>query len=323
MTDNAGTQVIAIEEHYMDDAVDEFTGRRGGGTPPIREKLADLGEVRLREMDEAGVDIQVLSHCPPGAQAFGPDDAAELAKGVNDRLNDVVNGNPDRFAAFATLPTQDPAGSAKELERCVKEYGFKGAMIHGQTAGKFHDEEEFWPFFAKAAELDVPIYIHPGFPNHQVVDLYYGKYKELYPPVVQAGWGFTVETATAAIRLILSGVLDKYPNLKIILGHLGEGLPFLVWRINMAFETMGRPDVPTIRFREKFCEHFWITTSGNFSDPALLCCIQEMGVDRILFSVDWPYVLNKPGTDWMNGLMLNREDKNKILSGNAKSLLKM
>ena len=323
MVDKTGTQIIAIEEHYLDDVVDEFTGRSGGGPPHIREKLADLGNVRVSEMDSAGIDLQVLSHCPPGAQAFGPSDAAEQARAVNDRLNTVVTDKPNRFAALATLPTQDPTGAAAELERSVKEYGFRGAMIHGQTAGKFHDEEEFWPIFAQAAELDVPIYIHPGFPNHSVIDLYYGKYKDKYPPIAQAGWGFTVETATAAIRLILSGIFEKYPNLKIILGHLGEGLPFLIWRINMAFETMGRPDIPPIRFRDQFCEHFWITTSGNFSDPALLCCIQEMGIDRILFSVDWPYVLNKPGTDWMDNLMLNREDKNKILSGNAKKLLKL
>ena len=323
MPDASGTQIIAIEEHYLDEAVDEYTGRRGGGSPIVREKLADLGEVRLREMDAAGIDIQVLSHCPPGAQAFDPSEATQMARAVNDRLAAVVKAKPDRFAGFATLPTRDPEGAARELERCVGDHGFKGAMIHGQTAGKFHDEEEFWPIFERAAALDVPIYIHPGFPNHEVIDLYYGKYREKYPPIVQAGWGFTVETATAGIRMVLSGIFDKYPNLKIILGHLGEGLPFLVWRINMAFETMGRADIPPVRFREQFSEHFWITTSGNFSDPALLCCIQEMGVDRILFSVDWPYVPNEPGTEWMSTLMMSREDKGKILNGNAKRLLKM
>ena len=323
MRDISRPQVIAIEEHYMDDAVDAFTGRAGGGPPAIREKLADMGEMRLREMDEAGIDIQVLSHCPPGAQVFDPADAAGQARAVNDRLSDFVNGKPDRFAAFAALPTRDPKAAARELERCVGDLGFKGAMIHGLTEGQFHDEDRFWPIFERAAALDVPVYVHPGFPHPEVVKLYYGKYAEKYPPIAQAGWGFTVETATAGIRLILSGVFDKYPNLKIILGHLGEGLPFLLWRINMAFETMGRPDVPAIRFRETFCEHFHITTSGNFSDPALLCCIQELGVDRVLFSVDWPYVANSPGTDWMDNLMLNREDKAKILSGNAKRLLRM
>ena len=321
MPNESRPQVIAIEEHYLDDAVMELSG--GGGPPHISKMLSDLGDVRLQQMDEAGVDIQVLSHCPPGAQAFGAAEAADQARGINDRLNDVVKATPDRFAAFATLPTPDPDGAARELERCVGEYGFKGAMLHGLTAGKFHDEEEFWPIFERAAALDVPVYIHPGYPHPEVVELYYGKYREKSPPLVQAGWGFTVETATAAIRLVLSGVFEKHPNLKIILGHLGEGLPFLLWRINMAFEKMGRPDVPTVRFRETFSEHFYITTSGNFSDPALQCTIQEMGIDRVLFSIDWPYVPNAPGTDWMNGLMLNREDKEKILSGNAKNLLRM
>ncbi|MGB0631505.1 MAG: amidohydrolase family protein [Alphaproteobacteria bacterium] len=320
MTSDAKPQVIAIEEHYLDDEVAKISA---GGPPHISAKLADLGEVRLQEMDDAGVDIQVLSHCPPGAQAYGKNEAAEKAQSINDRLNDVVTGNPERFSAFATLPTQDPDGSAKELDRCVNELGFKGAMLHGLTDGKFHDEEEFWPIFDRAAALDVPIYVHPGFPHPEVIKLYYGKYAEQYPPIVQAGWGFTVETATAAIRLVLSGIFDKHPNLKIILGHLGEGLPFLLWRINMAFETMGRPDVPAVRFRETFSKHFYITTSGNFSDPALLCTIQEMSVDRVLFSIDWPYVPNTPGTAWMDQLMLNQEDKEKILNGNAKRLLKM
>lgn len=321
MSDANRPQVIAIEEHYLDDAVMELSG--GGGPPHITEMLSDMGNIRIGQMDEAGVDIQVLSHCPPGAQAFGTDEAVDQARGINDRLNDVVKATPDRFAAFATLPTPDPDGAARELDRCVNEYGFKGAMLHGLTGGKFHDEDEFWPIFERAAALDVPIYVHPGYPHPEVIDLYYGKYKDKYPPLIQAGWGFTVETATAAIRLVLSGVFEKYPNLKIILGHLGEGLPFLLWRINMAFEKMGRPDIPTVRFRETFSEHFYITTSGNFSDPALQCTIQEMGIDRVLFSIDWPYVPNAPGTDWMNGLMLNEADKEKILSGNAKRLLKM
>ena len=276
MPNESRPQVIAIEEHYLDDAVMELSG--GGGPPHISKMLSDLGDVRLQQMDEAGVDIQVLSHCPPGAQAFGAAEAADQARGINDRLNDVVKATPDRFAAFATLPTPDPDGAARELERCVGEYGFKGAMLHGLTAGKFHDEEEFWPIFERAAALDVPVYIHPGYPHPEVVELYYGKYREKYPPLVQAGWGFTVETATAAIRLVLSGVFEKHPNLKIILGHLGEGLPFLLWRINMAFEKMGRPDVPTVRFRETFSEHFYITTSGNFSEWALTaCCSRSTG----------------------------------------------
>ena len=320
MTRDKRSLVIAIEEHYLDPEVAKLSA---GGPPAIQEKLSDLTDTRIKEMDKAGIDIQVLSHCPPGAQVFEPKEAEEKAIEINNRLSKTIEGNPERFAGFATLPTQNPEASERELTRCVNNLNFKGAMLHGLTNGKFHDEEEFWPIFSQAASLDVPIYLHPGFPHQEVIHLYYGKYKEKYPPLVQAGWGFTVETATAAIRLVLSGILEKHPNLKIILGHMGEGLPFLLWRINMAFQTMGRPDVPTIAFRDLFCKHFYITTSGNFSDPALLCTIQEMGVDRVLFSVDWPYVSNEPATEWMQKLMLNKADKEKILNGNAKKLLRL
>ena len=315
--------VIAIEEHYLDPEVDEKTGNRAGGGPEVRKRLADLGEVRLKEMDEAGIDIQVLSHCPPGAQAFDKETAAAQAKSVNDRLNEVVQAKPDRFAAFASLPTRDPAGAADELERCVDKLGFKGAMVHGLTDGLFIDDQRYWPIFERAQALDVPIYVHPAPPHPQVIDLYYKDYAEKYPAILSAGWGFTVETATSGLRLVLSGVFDKYPNLKIILGHLGEGLPFLLWRINHAFANMGRPDVDPVPFRDIFCEHFYITTSGNFSNPALLCTVMEMGVDRILFSVDWPYVDNAPGTTWMEDVPLSREDREKILHGNAQQLLRM
>ena len=323
MATDAKPLVIAIEEHYLDPEVDEKTGNRAGGGPEVRKRLADLGELRLKEMDEAGIDIQVLSHCPPGAQAFDAETAAAQAKSVNDRLHEVVQAKPDRFAAFASLPTRDPAGAADELERCVDKLGFKGAMVHGLTDGLFIDDQRYWPIFERAQALDVPIYVHPAPPHPQVIELYYKDYAEKYPAILSAGWGFTVETATGGLRLVLSGVFDAYPNLKIILGHLGEGLPFLLWRINHAFSNMGRPDVDPVPFRDIFCEHFYITTSGNFSNPALLCTVMEMGVDRLLFSVDWPYIENAPGTAWMEDVPLSREDREKILHGNAQKLLRM
>ncbi len=323
MTTRNGTQVIAIEEHYLDPVVNEKIGGKAGGGRHLQERLADLTDVRVKEMDEAGIDIQVLSHCPPGAQAFGPEDAAEAARGINDRLNETVQAKPDRFAAFATMPTQDPRGAADELERCVDKLGFKGAMVHGLTQGLFIDDERFWPIFERAEALDVPIYVHPAPPHPGVVELYYKDYAEKYPAILTAGWGFTVETATTGLRLVLSGVFDKYPGLKIIIGHLGEGLPFLMWRINHTFMHFTPPGIDPVPFRDIFCEHFYLTTSGNFSNPALLCCIQEMGVDRILFSVDWPYIENAPGTAWMETVPLCGEDRVKMLNGNAKRLLKM
>jgi predicted TIM-barrel fold metal-dependent hydrolase len=157
-------------------------------------------------------------------------------------------------------------------------------------------------------------------PHSAVVEAYYQDYLADFPTLRTAAWGFTVETATQGIRLVLSGVFDVYPDVKIILGHMGEGLPFLLWRIDHA---LSRPGNRSVSFREQFSQHFYITTSGNFSTPALLCSMMELGVDRILFSVDWPFVPNIPGTKWMNELQLSAEDKIKILSGNAKRLLKM
>jgi predicted TIM-barrel fold metal-dependent hydrolase len=166
----------------------------------------------------------------------------------------------------------------------------------------------------------VPLYLHPSIPHPAVIEAYYKDYVEKFPTLLRAAWGFTVETATQGIRLILSGVFDQYPRLKIILGHLGEGLPFYVWRINMGLVRDGaEPDW----FRDAFCEHFYITTSGFFSDPALLCSVMEMGVDRILFSVDYPFVENRPGTAWVDQIPFAAEDKAKIMSGNAKRLLKL
>jgi predicted TIM-barrel fold metal-dependent hydrolase len=193
-------------------------------------------------------------------------------------------------------------------------------MVHGLTNGVFFDDKRFWSIFERAQALDVPLYVHPAVPHSAVVEAYYQDYLADFPTLRTAAWGFTVETATQGIRLVLSGVFDAYPDVKIILGHMGEGLPFLLWRIDHA---LSRPGNRSVSFREQFSQHFYITTSGNFSTPALFCSMMELGVDRILFSVDWPFVPNIPGTKWMNELQLSAADKTKILSGNAKRLLKM
>jgi predicted TIM-barrel fold metal-dependent hydrolase len=315
-------QVIALEEHYIDPEVKlHIAGRDRSGGPGIADRLDDVGQGRIAEMDAAGIDIQVLSHGAPSIQRIEDAElAVRLARGANDRLAETVAAHPDRFAAFAMLPTADPKAAADELERCVTRLGFKGAMLHGLAGSLFLDDKRFWPIFERAQALDMPLYLHPAIPHPAVVEAYYKDYVEKYPNLLRAAWGFTVETATQGIRMVLSDVFDTYPRLKIILGHLGEGLPFLLWRINMALVRDGA--TPTW-FRDTFCEHFYITTSGFFSDPALLCCVQEMGVDRILFSVDYPFVENQPGTDWVHRIALCTEDKAKILSGNVKRLLKM
>jgi 2,3-dihydroxybenzoate decarboxylase len=311
--------VIALEEHYWDRelAAHAQTVERNAN---ITERLFDLGEMRLREMDEAGIDIQVVSHGAPSAQKLTGDEAPAIVERVNDRLAAFVKTKPDRFAAFGALATCNPTAAANELERIVTRHGFKGAMIHGLTGGLFLDDKKFWPIFERAEQLDVPIYLHPSVPHPAVMEAYYQEYLKDFPMVIRAAWGFTVETATQAIRLVLSGVFDKYPNLKLILGHLGETLPFLVWRVDQA---LSRPGAKSISFRDVFCSHFYLTTSGNFSNPALLCCVQEMGVDRIMFAVDWPFVANPLGTNWVATIPLCEEDKVKILSGNAKRVLRM
>jgi predicted TIM-barrel fold metal-dependent hydrolase len=313
--------VIALEEHYWDkELTSHYHGVESFRDPELLNRLYDLGELRLKEMDEAGIDVQVLSHGAPSTQKLGDNVAVELARKVNDRLAAAVAVHPKRLAAFAALPTTDPRAAADELERTVSKHGFKGAMIHGLTNGLFLDDKRFWPIFERAAALDVPIYLHPAVPHPAVMDAYYKEYAKDFPMVIRAAWGFTVETATQAIRLVLSGVFDAYPGLKIVLGHLGETLPFLVWRVDQA---LSRPGHKALSFRDVFCHNFYITTSGNFSNPALLCCMMEMGIDRILFAVDWPFVANPPAMEWMAGAPICEEDKAKIFSGNAKKLLRM
>jgi predicted TIM-barrel fold metal-dependent hydrolase len=315
-------QVIALEEHYLDPEVARHFKEGGPESRPgpLRERLEDVAALRIREMDEAGIDIQVLSHSAPATQRLDAETAVPVTMQANDRLREKVQASNGRFEAFAALPTANPGAAADELERAVTKLGFKGAMIHGLTNGKWFDDRQFWPIFERARALDVPIYIHPAVPHPAVVEAYYRDYLKDFPGLLTAAWGFTVETATQGIRLVLSGVFDRYPGLKIIMGHLGESLPFSLWRIDMALQRQGNRATP---FRETFREHFWITTSGNFSTPALLCCVLEMGVDRILFSVDYPFVPNPPGMRWMDQVPLGPDDRAKILSGNAKRLLKM
>ena len=312
--------VIAIEEHYWDDElVKTYSGPEAVRAAELSNRLRDFEGIRLKEMDEAGIDIQVLSHGAPSAQKLAADIAVALAGRVNDRLHALVTRRPDRFAAFAALPTAIPEAAADEFERTAK-LGFRGAMLHGLADGVFLDDKRFWPIYARAEKLDLPIYLHPSLPHPDVLRVYYSDYLKDFPMLAQPAWGYTVETATTAIRLVLSGVFEKHPKLKFILGHLGETLPFLLWRIT---HTLARPGQMPVSFRDTFASHFSITTSGNFSDPALLCCVMEMGIDRILFAVDWPFVMNEPATRWMESVPLCDEDKAKILSGNAKRLLRM
>ena len=317
----SGMQVIAIEEHYWDAELTAALPKAEGlHTEGFLHRLYDLGEVRIRDMDAAGIDMQVLSHGAPSGQGVGGDDATALVRRVNDRLHQAVKLHPTRFAAFAALATHDPEGAADELDRCVSELGFKGAMVHGLTDGLFLDDKRFWPIFARAEKLRVPIYLHPAPPHPQVASVYYKDYMKDFPMVIRAAWGFTVETATQAIRLVLSRVFEKHPDLTFVLGHMGEALPFLLWRIDQA---LSRPGQDAMSFRSIFSEHFYVTTSGNFSTPALMCTMTELGMDRVMFSADYPFVDNAPAIDWVTKLQISSDDKAKLLHGNARKLLRL
>jgi 2,3-dihydroxybenzoate decarboxylase len=307
--------IIALEEHYFDpdwnNALD--TSHHSVRTPSaLLKRMEDLGAQRIREMDEAGIDLQVLSHGPPGSQGVREDVVVAWTKAANDRLHAAVQNHPTRFAGFASLPTAHPVAAADELERAVNKLGFKGGMLHSLTEGPFLDDKRYWPIFERAAALDVPLYIHPADPNPAVIKAYYGDYAKTHPMFIRAAW-------TQAMRLVLSGLFDEHPAVKIILGHLGETIPYTLARID---EALSR-DTPMKNFREVFSTHFYVTTSGFFSDPALQCCIQEIGIDRIMFSIDWPYASNTAGVQWMQKTWLNDADKAKIFSGNAKRLLRI
>ena len=307
----AAAKVVVLEEHYSHP--DLLVGLP---LKPLGERLLDLGEIRLKAMDEAAIDLQVLSHYPNGPQNLPPQDAVAMSRATNDLIRGAIDRHPDRFAGFASLPLTAPQEACAELERSVKELDFKGAMLHGMAAGVPLDDRRFWPIFETAQALDVPIYLHPDAPPAAVVEAYYQGYPALEGP----GWGYTVETATQALRIMLCGVLDQCPKLKLIVGHLGESLPFSIVRCSA--QLTGRAGLKR-PLRDYFHDHFWITTAANWSVPALVCSLMEMGADRVLFSVDWPFASNTEGMDFMRDAPVSEEDRAKILGGNAATLLKL
>lgn len=314
-------RVIAIEEHFWSrDFAAHFSGPRAERAPDLMRRLEDTAELRLSDMDEAGIDVQVISHAPPGGQRLKPETAVVACRDVNDALAAIVRAAPDRFSGFATLPQAHPEAAADELQRCVEELGFRGAMMFGITDGRFLDEKAFWPIYARAEKLKVPVYLHPSMPHPQVRDIYYGTYAQTHPALLGAAWGFGIETGTLGIRMVLSGVFDTHPDLQVILGHLGEGITFQLARID---EALSRPGNAPTDFAASFRKNFHITTSGFFSDSALRCCLEEVGADRILFAVDWPFVSNSEGADWIRAYPTDAATRQKILSGNAERLLSL
>jgi 2,3-dihydroxybenzoate decarboxylase len=323
-------RTIAIEEHFTTPMYREkvpanefrnfyLTSRSEQIGHDIATELANLGERRLAHMDAAGIDVQVLSFGSPGPQAFEADVAIPMARDANDRLFEAVKAHPTRFAGFAALPTAAPDTAADELERCVTKLGFKGTMIHGHTRGSFLDDRKYWVIFERAEALDVPIYLHPTLPHPDVVQAYFRGYEEL----CRAGWGFAIDTSCHFLRIVFAGVFDAYPKLKIILGHLGEGLPFAMHRLNdhtyRAAARRGLQRTPL----EYLKDNMLVTTSGNWYEPAFLCTLLALGVDNILFAVDWPYEPNTAGAGFLKRLSISDLDREKIAHLNAERILRM
>ncbi len=284
----------------------------------LLNKLLDLGESRLKVMDDNGVDLQVLSLTIPGVELMDASTGTALARNVNDALADVVRKYPDRFLGFAALAPQSPEEAADELERAVKELDLKGWKTHSNYGENYLDEKRYWPIFERAEKLDVPIYLHPSFPTIPQLKTDYGW------ALSGAPFGFGIETAICMMRLVLSGVFDRYPGLKVILGHLGEGLPFLLARIDYPyvipwFDPNARPELNK-KPSDYFKNNVFVTTSGNYYEPAFMCTYEAMGIDRILLGTDYPYEDPDECIRFLEGLSIPKEEKDKIYYGNAYQL---
>jgi len=285
----------------------------------MEAELKDVGASRIAAMDVAGIDLQILSLTTPGAQAFEGELAVQIATDANDRMSAAIREYPGRFEAFAALPTAVPDAAVRELERTVRELGFKGAMINSHTRGSFLDDQRYWAILERAEALDVPIYLHPNQPHASLMDSYFSGFEDLARPA----WGFMVDASIHFLRILFSGALDAFPRLQIILGHLGEGLPFAMDRLIDHTGYVARWRNMKRTPEQCLHENLNVTTSGNFSVPALICTMLMLGADKVMFSVDWPYESNKVGVDFLKHLPVSAGDLEKIAFRNATDLLRL
>ncbi|WP_372657012.1 amidohydrolase family protein [Hydrogenophaga sp.] len=320
---------IGLEEHF---AIAETLQDSAGFVPgdywkELSKRLMDIHEDRLRQMDENGMQMMLLSLNAPAVQAIpSPEKATEVARRANDYLAEQVAKRPDRFQAFAALAMQDPDGAARELERCVKELGFKGALVNGFSQLHtpenvvYYDAPQFEAFWGTVEALDVPFYLHPRNPIASWAQIYDG-----HPWLLGPTWAFGQETAVHALRLMASGLFDRHPRLKIVLGHMGEGLPYSIWRVDNRNAWV---DVPKAYPAKKplgtyFQNNFYLTTSGNFRTQTLIDALLEVGADRILFSTDWPFENVDHAAQWFDHAAISEADRLKIGRTNAEKLFKL
>jgi uncharacterized protein len=317
-------RTIALEEHFWTPelAAPPGTGPLATWGQRIDDQLRDLGQGRLADMDASGIDLQVISHVAPAAQGLPGAEGVSRAREANDRLAAAVAARPDRFGGFATLPTADPAAAADELERAVTELGLAGAMVNSTLGsnGAFLDEPGFGPLLERFERLDAPLYLHPAPPSAALHDaLYRGLPPAVAGRLATGAWGWHAEAGLHVLRIIATGVFDRYPGLRMIVGHGGEMVPFMLDRI----DAMLRPPGLALKPSEYFLRNIWVTTSGLFSLPPVLCAVQVLGVDRVLFSVDYPFGGNAAGRALLDALPLAPADKAKIAGGNAEQVLRL
>ena len=327
-------RVVALEEHFnvpalvkrIDPAAISARGFRPRRTPASGPNplalLPEIGEQRLKSMDETGITVQVLSTAPPGPDIVHGADGVALARAINDHLAEAVARKPARFAGFAVMPMASPDACAAELTRAVKQLGFVGTLINGTTEGRFLDDPSYDGLLAAAVELDVPVYIHPHLAPEPVRQAYYSGLEPGVGRVLEAaGWGWHSETAIHVLRMVLAGTLDKHPRLKLIIGHMGEMLPVMLDRIDdvsaLDIDHLKRP------ISRQILDQVWITTSGIFSAPPFLAALQTFGIDRIMFSVDYPFAPNEKGREFLDKISLAPDDMEKMAHGNADKLLRL
>ncbi len=280
-------------------------------------------EERVKAMDAAGVDVAVLSHTVPGAQGITDASlAAAAARDINDFLANAIARHPTRLAGLASVALHDPLVGARELERAVTQLGFKGAMINGYTnvadarGGEYLDVPRLLPFWEAVAHLRVPIYLHPRPALDQRVH-------DGHAQLIGATWGFAPETASHALRIVQSGLFDRFPTITMVLGHLGETLPYFAWRIQHCFEFNPADKRLERRLQDYLCDNFFVSTSGFFNDQALIGAVLTIGADRILFAVDYPYEPMDPATAWIERAPISELDRRKIAHLNARALFSL
>jgi uncharacterized protein len=322
-------RTITLEEHFATPGFFDGPGRElknraekvGGRYANLIARLCDVGAGRLAEMDAAGIDMQVLSLTAPGVEQLDAAEAVALAREANDYVAEAVQNNPSRFAAFAAVPTPAPEQAAAELERRVRA-GFKGAAVNGHNRGRYLDDKFYWPLLECAQALDVPIYLHPTPPPAAVLDTYYGGFAPLLSEMLAGGaWGWHIETAVHVIRLMSGGVFDRFPKLQIVIGHMGEGLPFMFQRLDIipaAVTGLQR------QFKDYLRDNVHYTFSGFNFPPAFLDLLLELGgVDRIMFSADHPYQSMPAARAFLEQIPVSAADKERIAHGNAEKLLSL